>query len=138
MAERKLGHQPRFLIVEDEWEDMYMILETLRKIGCKDIFKAFDGEDAMNQLQRYRFDMLLINLKLPKLGGVEIIKWCREQIPNLPTVIITGFDEGSPLVKEAMAINPSPTTLNKPFTVESVTALLAQFGIGMPYERPSE
>lgn len=137
MAERKLGHQPRFLVVEDSWEDMTAILEVLRKIGCRDVFKSMDGEDAMNQLQKYRFDMLLLNLKLPRISGLDIIRWCRAHVPHLPTVIITGFDLDSPQVREAMALSPSPTTLNKPFTIQSVTALLAQFGISMPYERPA-
>lgn len=131
--ERMLGHKARILVIEDEPDVLICVTALLRRVGCNDIFKALDGEEALWSLKNYRFDMALVNLKLPKITGVEIIRWCREHFPALPTPIITGFDEESPIVKEAMAFNPSPTVLHKPFTIEAFTTLLAQHRIATPY-----
>lgn len=131
--ERMLGHNARILIVEDEPDVLICITALLRRVGCNEIFKALDGDEALWNLKNYRFDMALVNLKLPKITGVEIIKWCRDHFPSLPTPIVTGFDIDSPMVQEVMKFNPTPTVVQKPFTIEAFTTLLAQHRIATPY-----
>lgn len=131
--ERTLGHKARLLIIEDEPDVLICITAILRKVGCKDILKALDGDEALWNLKNYRFDMALVNLKLPKVTGIEIIRWCRENVPNLPTPIVTGFELDSPIVKEVMQFNPTPPVIQKPFTMEAFTTLLAQHRIATPY-----
>lgn len=131
--ERWLGHKARILIIEDEPDVLICITALLRKVGCNDIFKALDGDEALWNLKNYRFDMALVNLKLPKVTGIEIIRWCRENFPALPTPIVTGFDPDSPMVHEVMQFNPVPTIVQKPFTIEAFTTLLAQHKIATPY-----
>ena len=135
--QRALGHTPRILLIEDDEDVRVLMRSMLKQVKGSNITESVDGEEAMWQLKNYAFDLALVNLQLPKIDGVKIIAWCRKNRPSLPTPIITGHDFDSPLLKEAMALNPTPTLFRKPFEIEDFCTLLSQFKVSTSYERPA-
>lgn len=79
----------RVLIVDDEGELAYTLAERLRLRG----FEAegvTSGEDALAKLREVAFDAVVLDVKMPGLGGIEVIRQVRGLHPSLPVIMITG------------------------------------------------
>ena len=81
---------PAILVIDDSEDDVIMIRAALRnaKIACR-VYVACDGEGAIAYLKgegkfadRGEYpvpDLVLLDLKMPKLGGFEVLRWLRQQ-----------------------------------------------------------
>ena len=79
----------RILIVDDESS----IRRTLREIleyEDYEVEEAVDGEDALKKLTAERFDLALIDVKMPKKDGIEVLQVVAKEQPDIPVVMISG------------------------------------------------
>jgi two-component system nitrogen regulation response regulator NtrX len=77
------------LIIDDE----RAIRNTLREILSYEGFgidEAVDGEEGLQKLQSKSFDMVLCDIKMPKIDGLEFLERVSEQYPDLPVIMISG------------------------------------------------
>lgn len=77
-------------IVDDDAAVRATITELLQAQGYH-CLESGDGKTALEGLAQQRLDLLLLDLRLPRLNGIEVLKRCREQHPDLPVVIISGY-----------------------------------------------
>lgn len=77
----------KVLIIEDEKSISYLISTVLTANGY-DTIKAYNGEDACTMLDSYRPDLVLLDLGLPDMDGVEIIRRIRKS-STLPIVVVS-------------------------------------------------
>ena len=80
---------PTILIVDDE----RAIRRTLREIleyEDYDVEEAEDGEEALAKLRGQKFDLALVDVKMPKRDGLEVLTTAAEEMPELPVVMISG------------------------------------------------
>src|SRR5437899_1762258 len=63
--------------------------------------EAMDGSEAWEILQKMKFDLIITDIKMPIMDGLELCRLIYERNPKQKTVILSGFDEFS-LAKEAM------------------------------------
>ncbi len=85
----------RLLIVEDEKDLNYALVKALRKVGyaCD---SAYDGESALDLYFKNDYDLILLDLNLPKLDGLEVLKKIRENDLKVKVIIAsarTAVDE---------------------------------------------
>lgn len=82
---------PKLLVVEDNKDDLE---ELMRVLGRErfDVNIALSGEDGQRMLRESRYDSMLLNLKLPGVSGLELLRWAQERWPGMPVHIITGHD----------------------------------------------
>lgn len=76
------------LIVEDERAINELVQKNLRLVGHTCI-PALDGQAALEEMQKQTFDLILLDIMLPKLDGFEVFK----EIPNTPTIFLTAKSE---------------------------------------------
>ncbi|HPQ19443.1 MAG TPA: response regulator [bacterium] len=81
------------LVVDDSIEFLNSLKKTLETEGFN-VYKALDGIQALDILNKKKIDILLLDLKLPNMNGYEVIKNIRAQNSNLPIVVITASDLG--------------------------------------------
>lgn len=100
----KQGEGSRVLLVEDNADDEALTMRALRKLdpGCV-VDVARDGQQAVDYLanpEMVRPDLILLDLKLPKLNGIEVLRFARGQdtLKTVPTVMLTSSDEPSDLL----------------------------------------
>jgi len=77
------------LVVDDEAS----IRRTLREIlEYEDLYveEAEDGEEALQRLQEGRYDVVLLDIKMPKRDGMEVLEILADSMPELPVVMISG------------------------------------------------
>ena len=79
----------RVLIVDDE-EAMRVFLRRALKRQGYDPSVAESGDIAKLRLADESFDLLISDLKMPGCDGMELLGWCRRELPQLPVIVMTG------------------------------------------------
>lgn len=82
--------QPCVLVAEDEALAAMALEEMLREAGFA-VLLAADGQEALEVAGREGFDLLLTDLRMPRLDGRELIRRLRAGRPDLPVVVMTGY-----------------------------------------------
>lgn len=84
--------KPRVLIVDDDRDLGMMLAALMHKEGlpCK---VAYDGETALQLVPLEEPDVLLVDVKLPGIDGMTVLKQVKETHPDLPVVLITAYAE---------------------------------------------
>ena len=94
----------RVLLVEDNADDEALTVRALRKLDPTCVVDvARDGQQAvdyLNDQESTRPDLILLDLKLPKLNGIEVLRVARASVTmkTVPTVMLTSSDEPSDLM----------------------------------------
>lgn len=83
----------RVLVVEDHNVVRQGLVALLKVAGDLDVVgEAADGEQAITQFRKYQPDITLIDLRLPKLGGVDAISQIRKETPHARFIVLTTYD----------------------------------------------
>jgi DNA-binding NtrC family response regulator len=90
------------LVVDDEDDFTHLMEEILRKNNYT-AFVARSGADALQILKTSKFDLIILDLIMPELGGLHLLKRVNEQDPKPPVIVLTG-DPRVESVVEAMKL----------------------------------
>jgi len=82
-------HQTRLLLVDDEQEFLDGTSRALRRRGF-DVQTACGAEEALELVQVSRFDVAVLDVKMPGMNGVELFRRLRARWPWMPVVMLTG------------------------------------------------
>jgi response regulator RpfG family c-di-GMP phosphodiesterase len=113
--------RPRVLVVDDEKFIREILAEFLGMEGYL-VRTAEDGSSALAELGRSHYDLVISDLKMPKMGGMELLEAMTKVAPNALTVIMTGFGTVETAI-DAMKRGAYDYIL-KPFKVEEVTMIV--------------
>lgn len=80
------------LIIDDEPHLPHQLARYLRKHGYE-VSTVADGEVGLRELQRNNIDLVLLDLRLPKMSGLEVLQRIREQEQELPVVMLTAYGD---------------------------------------------
>ena len=94
----------RVLVVDDDEDVRDTLARALEDEGYG-AASAATGPEALELVRREVPDVVLLDLKLPGMGGPEVLKEIRKRHPDLPVVIVTGYPD-SDLMAEAMRYSP--------------------------------
>lgn len=81
---------PKILVVDDEQIALRNLHHILTKEGYE-VTVAQSGQQALNRLAGEEFDLVLTDLKMPKVDGMEILHYSREHQPDAEVIMITGY-----------------------------------------------
>lgn len=106
----------RILVVDDQESMREMLSELLQMMGYD--ARAVDGGDqALQSLQETETDLVITDLNMPGMDGMELMKRIKGLYPGLPVVIITGYGtfntERQVLSSGADGYIPKPCTINR-------------------------
>ena len=111
----------KILIVDDE-RSMRDVLSIMLKRAGYDVTVAGDGEEGIAQLDKEIFDLVITDLKMPKKGGLEVLKAVKKASPETVVLMITAFASTESAV-EAMK-SGAYDYLTKPFQVDEVQLII--------------
>ncbi len=89
-GERINGGPPRILVVDDEADVRWVLRSALEGRGYQ-VDEAASGEEALSRLASRRYDLLLLDLRMEGLNGVNVMERVRISRPRLPIIILTGY-----------------------------------------------
>lgn len=106
------------LVVDDEPIVCHSVRKILSKQSCA-VEEAFDVDAAMQKMKLQSYDLVLLDLKMPKRSGMEVLKSIRTRYPDMPVIMVTGHGtiEAAVEATQLGAFNFIP----KPFTPQELT-----------------
>jgi DNA-binding NtrC family response regulator len=108
----------RILLAEDDMAIREILTELLIEEGYECI-PSFDGKEAAEKLKTETFDVLVSDFRMPRMDGVELLKWCRSNHIHLPVIFITANKDLFP--KEKLALNDCcAALLEKPIDINKL------------------
>jgi two-component system response regulator AtoC len=84
------GRPARILVTDDDPVSCELFAEVLEGEGYR-VDRALSGEDALQQLHRETYALLLVDVRLPGMSGLEVTRAVRATHPDLPVVVMTAF-----------------------------------------------
>ncbi len=111
----------RILVVEDD-EDMGENLQRILTLAGYQVHLARDGAEAITVLQTQPFHLVLTDLLMPRMGGLELLGEIRRLGPSLPVVFLSAFGKQAAFAK-AMDLGAAGF-VTKPFRVNSLLRLI--------------
>ena len=108
----------RILIAEDEEITLTNLRETLEEEGYQ-VTAVRDGELARQAAEREPFDLVVTDIKMPRLGGIELLRAVKELRPEAEVIVITGFGSIGSAV-DAMR-EGAADYITKPFDLDELT-----------------
>src|SRR5215471_10500880 len=126
----------RVLIVDDDPEVLELYRQTLSELPSRpEIFVANSGTRALSLLKGEPFRLLICDLRMPKMDGLQVLSIVRRQFPELRTVVLTGVqDEEFRSRAYALGIDmfwlKPETQRNMDMFLQCIESLLGQDGEG--------
>ncbi len=85
-----MSEKRKVLVVDDEDALRTVLSGELTSEGY-DVGTAADGDDAISTLQKQTFDLVLLDIKMPRMHGFEVLKFVKEKHPETKVVMLAGF-----------------------------------------------
>ena len=82
----------RLLLAEDE-EDLSKALVTVLKHNNYSVDAVFNGQDALDYLETENYDGAILDIMMPKMDGLTVLKRIREQGNSVPVILLTAKSE---------------------------------------------
>ena len=115
--------RPRILVVDDEINICKSCAKVLKKMNFG-VDYALNGYDALKMVEAEPFDVILTDLKMSSLGGMEVLRRVKEAFPDTQVIVMTGYASVSSAV-EVMKMG-ALDYLPKPFTPDELRAIVRQ------------
>jgi CheY-like chemotaxis protein len=113
----------QILLVEDE-ESLRVTLAANLELEGHGVVEAADGRSALGLLESVQVDLVLSDVRMPGMGGVELLRRVRASHPNVPVLLMTAFTADEQL--DAALLGGVFTVLKKPFDVASVVRVMTR------------
>ena len=122
--------RPRILVVDDDPTVLDLLGKSL-SVSDYDVALVGDGPTALARLAEGDYDLLIIDLKMPGMDGLSVIREARRRNLDLPVIVVTGFSTEANAIE---AINLGVTGyLTKPFRIPRLLNVAAR-ALGEPAE----
>ncbi|MEW6365810.1 MAG: sigma-54 dependent transcriptional regulator [Acidobacteriota bacterium] len=112
--------RPQVLVVDDELSICRSCEKVLARLGFT-VKTALSGKQALGSLREQPFDLVITDLKMVEIGGMELIEILRNQYPDVIVVVITGYATIASVV-ETMKLGAFDY-LPKPFTAQELASV---------------
>ncbi|NOX97081.1 MAG: response regulator [Nitrospirae bacterium] len=86
-------NERKVLVVDDDRLICWSLEKALKKDGCE-VSVARTGEEARERLERDDFDLVITDLKMPGMDGMEVLEEVRRHCPSARSVLMTAFGSG--------------------------------------------
>src|SRR5262245_28298852 len=84
------GQRPVLVVVDDEQGILDVVGRFARRVGFE-VVTCSSGREAIAQMQTLRADLVMVDLRMPEVGGLDVLRAIRETDPYCQTVLMTGF-----------------------------------------------
>ena len=119
---------PRILVVDDDEMLRKLICRALTQAGFPDVTTASNGQEGLDWCARQRFDLIICDILMPEMDGLEMIFAVRKQYPDTRIIAMSGGGRLDAKNYLRLATTIGVDTLEKPFD----TAVLIQMVKRLP------
>ena len=120
----------RVVVVEDEKIMSAFILSSLRRLGIRDLYAFEDGATALKEVVKLKPDLILTDVHMQPVGGIEFVRQLRasanNQISNIPVIFLSA-DSSAATVGEALPLGVAGYIVKPP----NLAALIAKIELAL-------
>ncbi|MDP3541241.1 MAG: response regulator [Elusimicrobiota bacterium] len=115
----------RILSIEDDVDLQQVVTYALAKKGW-DVVYAYDGKDGLDQARKVIPDLILLDMMLPGLNGIEVIKALKadEATRDIPVVVMTAYPSDAQFLKSAVLAMGAVEYLAKPVHIDELVSTI--------------
>jgi two-component system chemotaxis response regulator CheY len=124
------GTMQRVLIIDDSSATRAYVRAALEEMTGMQVSEAASGFDALRILPRERFDLLLVDINMPNINGLELISFIRRSETHRDTPLLIISTEASERDRQRAMTLGATGFLPKPFTAEALADAVR--GLGKP------
>jgi len=136
-----LGYGKKRILIADKSKSFLNVTESLLEVAGFRVKTAKDGEEALGQIKRFKYDLLVLGVVMPRIDGIRLLQMVRKSkiYANVPVLFVSDYSskEGLTTRQEEIA-GKAQGHIQKPFMtkafLEMVAVLLGKNG---PVEAPS-
>ena len=111
----------KILIVDDN-PNMSSLLSEMLEVFDYESVRAADGHQALNELKGEEFSMVITDMRMPNMTGLELLKEVKSRYPKVPVVIISGYSSSQIEAQSELAM--ADGFLGKPLMMSDIEKLL--------------
>lgn len=113
---------PKPVLIVDDNPNMSSLLSDMLEVFDYPSVRASDGQQALDELDKQDFAMIITDMRMPNMTGLELLKQAKNKHPKLPVVLISGY---SVVEFESDIEGTKPDGfLAKPFMMSDIEKLL--------------
>jgi CheY-like chemotaxis protein len=104
-------------------EDNELVREITRELladDTREVVAVATGEEALSIFQQSRFDLVVTDVSLPAMSGIDVVREVRRISPSMPVVVASGY----PLEPAEWRLGPKVRTIVKPFDADQMNGLI--------------
>src|SRR3990172_5224970 len=79
----------RILVVDDEESITFLLKTELEDLSDFDVDVSFNGTEAINQIQSTIYDIALLDIKMPRVSGIDVLRFINEHSPTTQVIMLT-------------------------------------------------
>ncbi len=122
-----MQNEARRVLIVDDNPNMSNLLSDMLEVFDFSSQRAADGEEALSLLNREDFSLLITDLRMPRMTGLELLKAVKDKYPKLPVVVITGYSTEA--TEQELVSAKADGFLNKPFRMNDIESVLRKFSL---------
>jgi CheY-like chemotaxis protein len=122
----------KILVADDEMSIRLLYSEELKEEGYE-VYMASNGREALEIVEKIPLDLVILDIKMPEMDGIEALRQIKEKRPDLPVVLSTAYGE----YRQDFATWASDEYLVKSSDLEDLKAVVRRHLKEQSEERPS-
>jgi CheY-like chemotaxis protein len=116
---------PFFILVVDDHPSMAKTLADIMSVKGFDVYAAYSGVEALKFLQDHTVHILLTDVRMPDMNGVELCRAARKMHPNLIMMLMTAY-AADDIIQQGLA-EGIKTVLTKPLDINLLLSLFSAY-----------
>lgn len=123
---RSMGNPKTILLADDDHILRSVLRMYFESNGCN-VIEARDGDEALTLYNAnvQKIDILILDVRMPKLSGTEVLKEIRSTNKKIPIIILTGYPDATEL--SGIISNGWAVIISKPFELDHITNIFHSF-----------
>ena len=110
------------ILIVDDNPNMSTLLAEMLEVFDYESVRASDGSEALDELDKNSFSMVITDMRMPNMTGLELLEKVKEKYPKIPVVLISGYSVDGEAVEGGSA--KPDGFLAKPFMMSDIEKLL--------------
>ncbi len=114
----------KILVVDDE-EELAENMADLLELEGYDVDVCFSGEEALKTMNEQSYSLVLLDIQMTGIDGLEVLRMIKEKKPNLPVFMVSASSQKG--TKEKISEYGGDAMILKPYDQDELLALIAKF-----------